>query len=243
MSDPVERLKHLDAAPGSVEADGIALLRARDPYVPPAARKARVRAALATRWNGGAVPAWRRRVAFAAIFFFAGAAGSGVSFGRQWVGERYRRLVAWVTTATTSAPEAPAAVRVAPAAPVEAPAAPVDEPAPAREHVRLAHVEARSARHAGRAIPVVDDEPTLVATAMRALRRDHDAELAAGLLDDYLRRWPNGALFEEALALAIEAANDRGDARARTFAMEYVRRFPNGRFGEAARRTLARPAP
>ena len=78
---------------------------------------------------------------------------------------------------------------------------------------------------------------------MRALRQDHDAELAAALLDDYLRRWPNGALVEESLALAIEAANARGDARARVFASEYLRRFPNGRFAEPARRTIARTAP
>jgi hypothetical protein len=88
------------------------------------------------------------------------------------------------------------------------------------------------------------DEPTMVAMAMRALRRDHDPARAARLLDDYLALWPDGALVEEALALGIEAARARGDARAPALAADYLRRFPGGRFADAARRTLAqRPAP
>jgi hypothetical protein len=249
VSEPiVTRLKEVEAAPGSVEAEGVELLRSRERREPTAAAKTRVRAALEARGRGGPVARWR--LAFVAGVLVAGLAASGVSFGRQWVGEGYRRLMSWIQP-LPPAPEVEApptrSARLAPAEPSEA--APVEPPAPpaapsVREHVRPARVEVPRTRAAGaRPIPVVDDEPTLVATAMRALRHDHDAELAAGLLDDYLRRWPNGALIEEALALAIEAANARGDARAPAFAAEYVRRFPSGRFGEAARRTLARPAP
>jgi hypothetical protein len=251
VSEPiVTRLRDVEAAPGSVEAEGVELLQSRERREPTAAAKTRVRAALEARARGGATPA-RWRPALVAGVLVVGLAASGVSFGRQWVGEGYRRLMIWIQPLSRPPEEAPPPrpARAAPAAPsdvvlVEPLSPPPVAPAPVREHARASRVEAPRARvPASRPIPVVDDEPTLVATAMRALRHDHDAELAAGLLDDYLRRWPNGALIEEALALAIEAANARGDARARVFAAEYVGRFPSGRFGEAARRTLARPAP
>ena len=90
------------------------------------------------------------------------------------------------------------------------------------------------------------DEPRLVASAVRALRRDNRPARAAALLSEYLQRWPNGALAEEALALAIEAAQaDKGArggrARAQSLASSYLRRYPDGRFVETARRALSTP--
>jgi hypothetical protein len=93
------------------------------------------------------------------------------------------------------------------------------------------------------AAPGPAEDPTPVVSAMRALRRDGDAARASALLDDYLRQHPTGALAEEALALAIEAATVRGDARARVLAAQYVTRYPHGRFRPAAERALARQAP
>jgi hypothetical protein len=250
VKEPLERLTDLEPTAGSTEAEGIALLRARQRHRPPMAQKARVRAALESR--AGAVATWRRRPAVVAVIFAAillvGQAASSTSFGRGWVGAHYRRLLAWVSPQATPAP-APVArpgSLVTPAiaqVPAEALTVPAAPPHPAR--APASHAEALPPRHV--TAPVINaaitDEPTLVATAMRALRRDHDPAGAGRLLDDYLRRWPDGALIEEALALAIEAANARGDARARTFATAYLQRFPSGRFGEAARRTLAHAAP
>jgi hypothetical protein len=243
VTKPLQRL--IDGAPdaGSLEGEGVALLRERGRHEPSPLQKARVRAALEA--DSGAGATWRGRPAMLAVVFAAillvGGAISSTSFARQWVGAQVRRLVAWVAPQAAPAAAPQAAPARAPATPVivEAPAElPVAAAPPRQPRVVAPRVEARAPKHA--AMPVIDDEPTLVATAMRALRRDHDPVGAGQLLDDYLRRWPNGALIEEALALALEAANARGDARARAFATTYLQRFPAGRFGEAARRTLAR---
>ena len=77
-------------------------------------------------------------------------------------------------------------------------------------------------------------ETAVVMAAVRALRREHDPARAGLLLDDYLRRYPNGVLAEEALALAIEAASARGDVRAAALARMYLARYPQGRFQHAA---------
>jgi hypothetical protein len=76
--------------------------------------------------------------------------------------------------------------------------------------------------------------------ATGALRRDGDAARASRILDDYFRRFPHGSLSEEALALAIDAASARGDARARTFAKRYLEQFPRGNFRAKAERVLTR---
>jgi hypothetical protein len=74
-------------------------------------------------------------------------------------------------------------------------------------------------------------ERTEVLDAMIALRRNHDPERAAVLLEKYLSAHPRGALHEEALALAIEAADARADrASAQSLARLYQARYPRGRF-------------
>ena len=78
-------------------------------------------------------------------------------------------------------------------------------------------------------------ETTLLMAAVHSLRREHDPLRAGVLLDDYLARYPSGVLAEEALALAIDAASARGDARAVTLAHRYLQRYPHGRFQQAAR--------
>jgi hypothetical protein len=251
------RLRDRDAVPGSMEAHGIALLRQRVRYQPAAAAKARVRAAVEAR--DGASWAWRWRPVVVAAILLVGAAGSSASFGRQWVGAGYHRLLALISPSAIAPP--PDARHVdgtvgVPAAAGEAAAVqPLAEapvvPERTRPHGRIERPLRRApVSVAVRREPIIEatdgpkDEPTLVATAMRALRRDHDPARAARLLDDYLVRWPDGALVEEALALGIEAARARGDARESTLAAEYLRRFPSGRFADAARRALApRPTP
>ncbi len=76
-------------------------------------------------------------------------------------------------------------------------------------------------------------ESELLVAATEQLRREHAADRAAALLDEDLRRFPNGTLVEEAYALALEAVN--GD-RAAALAREYLARFPSGRFRAAAER-------
>jgi hypothetical protein len=85
-------------------------------------------------------------------------------------------------------------------------------------------------------VAAVARERTEVLDAMVALRRDHDAVRAGALLDDYLTAHPRGVLREEALVLAVEAADARGDAgTARRLARAYQAAFPGGRFTPFAR--------
>jgi hypothetical protein len=84
-------------------------------------------------------------------------------------------------------------------------------------------------------------ERTEVLDAMVALRRDRAPITAGRLLDTYLSAHPNGALREEALVLAIEAAAARNDLpAARRLARQYQSAYPTGRFREFAE-AAARP--
>ncbi len=79
-------------------------------------------------------------------------------------------------------------------------------------------------------------ERTEVLDALVALRREHDAVRAGALLTRYLAAHPHGALREEALVLAIEAADARNDAAgAQQLARTYQTEFPAGRFLTFAR--------
>lgn len=88
--------------------------------------------------------------------------------------------------------------------------------------------------------PRAGEDPSLVAEALRALRKQGDAARAQALLDQYLKANPRGALSEDALALSIEAAAARKDPRAADYARRYLARYPNGRFRGVAERALAR---
>jgi hypothetical protein len=87
------------------------------------------------------------------------------------------------------------------------------------------------------------DDTGLVFEAMRALRREGQPAQATSLLDEYLRRHPNGSMAEEALALSVEAASARGDARARDFIAQYFARYPNGQFRGVVESARARLSP
>ena len=106
----------------------------------------------------------------------------------------------------------------------ERPAAPVPATEACPASIALARTAPPTTAAAAR-------ERTQVLDAMIALRRDHDPVSAGAMLQHYLTSHPNGALREEALVLAIEAARARGDlALARGLAREYQGSYPNGRF-------------
>jgi hypothetical protein len=105
--------------------------------------------------------------------------------------------------------------------------------------VRPAAPRASITRQPGAAVR----ERSEVLDAMVVLRRAHDPVRAGAMLERYLAGHPRGALREEALALAIEAADARGDAgAARAWAKAYQTAYPAGRFGEFARHHVE-PAP
>jgi hypothetical protein len=82
------------------------------------------------------------------------------------------------------------------------------------------------------------EDPSQVALAVRALRWQGEPARAQALLDDYLKTHPRGALAEDALALAMEAAALRKDPRAMEYARRYLSGYPSGRFRGLAERLL-----
>ncbi len=132
------------------------------------------------------------------------------------------------------APALEVAPRLVVSTPVVRPAAPLDlvEP-PTVQSAPLPSVKRTDRLAAG-------EDPSRVAEAVRALRKQGNPARAQQLLDQYLRENPRGALAEDALALSIEAAAARKDPRAADYAKRYLARYPNGRFRGVAERALAR---
>jgi hypothetical protein len=152
----------------------------------------------------------------------------------------------WIVPTLDDAP--PATPRSTPLpARAEKPSAPVPPAAaaaPAIETVdarRISRPPPRSAPKKAAASPLpsaasVARERTEVLDALVALRREHDAIRAGALLTRYLAAHPQGALREEALVLAIEAADARKDGpAAERLAQTYQAEFPGGRFLSFAR--------
>ena len=79
---------------------------------------------------------------------------------------------------------------------------------------------------------------TLMMEALQA-RRAGDTARAQQLTAEYQKKYPNGALKEEALAIAFESAAARKDASAARLAQKYLSAFPHGRFRAQAEQVLA----
>lgn len=211
---------------------GIRILRTVERAPRPPEMKTRVWAALQQASEKG-TPRFRalglgafKKVALAASLFAFAATAAG-AIGGRWIAKRVAAL------RTPSAPavvhERPRVVRrlaQATPPPVVEPARPPLPPPAKRPAVR--EVEAPRF-HPVAASPA--RERTQVLDALIALRRDHDPERAQALLDPYLQRSRHGALREEALVLAIEAADARSDrAGAARLARVYQDEYPGGRF-------------
>jgi hypothetical protein len=239
----VNRLRD-EVGQGAIHEKGIDLVR-RTPGTPTdaelrrrvwaAVKDAEPRGARARRW----IPVRSFAVA-GVVLFLGGSAAAMIGYGRHWV---------WPSAAAPAAtppavsprvaapgPRAPAPALTATPAPPEA--APAAAPIPSARP-RLAHAAPQRAVEIAPAATAATAERTQVLDAMIALRHDHDAARAGHLLDHYLVTHPHGALREEALALAIEAATARGDgATAHRLSASYLDGYPRGRFRDFARDTL-----
>jgi hypothetical protein len=92
--------------------------------------------------------------------------------------------------------------------------------------------------------PAPPEEAALVMAALRSLRRENNPARAGTLAQNYLTRFPEGVLTEEALAIGIEAAVARHDAAVATaLAKQYLGRYPTGRFAGLARKTASATRP
>ena len=83
------------------------------------------------------------------------------------------------------------------------------------------------------------EEVELVFEATDALLNAGDARRAGGLLDEYLAKFPGGAIHEYALHLAVRAAAARHAAEATSLAERYLREYPHGTFRAHAARVVA----
>jgi len=210
-----------------VSERGIELLRAVQPPPPQPELKRRVWVAM--QQSGAGAPArvrpgvLRLAVLGAGVMVFAATAAAAI--GGRWIVRQVEHF-----RAAPPAPEvAPVVVRhdhVHPARALAEAPPPAAEP-PAAPALR----ELDRPRPHRMAVAPVTNERTQVLDALIALRRDHDARRASALLDAYLAGNRHGALREEALVLALEAADARQDVvRSVRLAQTYRDEFPNGRF-------------
>lgn len=206
------------------------LLRADGPLRPPPAWKAQGRAVvfagarqpIRPRWPAGGLAAG----AMALIV---------VGMAWAWSARQARPL----TVKATDRPAVPGEGRdggtaaVPPLAAVRGSSSPVAQPP--RGHPPPAAPRPAPAAHPRAAAAA--DEATLVHAALRSLRAG-DVDRALVLAEDYLERFPDGLLVEEAWVVALDAAIARGDDSATERARGYLARFPAGRFRTRVAQTL-----
>ena len=247
-----------EGATSPTHARGTGLLRAARPREFSPEMKRRVWLAVKSHRNeeasaGGLRGPGRRLIGLRGAVLIAtvllSAASAGAMIGRRVIARRQATTEVRSSQATQTlraAGDRRLPVRsgsVAVAVPVAAPPNEV-EPSPEAVAPIELHPPSRSHGGRGRTHAVSEATPTkaevaakeqgahqLIVDAMTALRRDHDANRAGVLLDRYLTGNPGGALREEALALAVEAAIARDDRPARDrLGQAYLSRYPSGRF-------------
>lgn len=212
------------------------LFRGVEPVGDLSAMEARVRARLpASPPPAGSVGSWGGAAMIGALL------GAALVAAVLWTGKPWRSAAPDRPSPAASVTEVPLPARDSPAAPAAPAPATVPQGPPATSTAptarRAAHSRARS-RDPAAAVASCDREPldtAVVVDAVAALRRDQDPDRALLLLDYYLKKRPDGALAEEAMALSIEAAVRRDQGGALTRAYKYLGHYPSGRYASYAR--------
>lgn len=220
--------EHLDDPDLSLRA-GAALLAKVPPLELSAMQRRRIRARIDAVSEEPRSLRWLRPAFAVPVLLIVGVAGATV-------GPRiYRTVVPQHSfeqePPTFKAPATPAAQPRA-AAPIAAPAAPSLPESITPEE--LAAEKPAPAPRASQSGPGA----TLMMEALQA-RRAGDTARAQQLTAEYQKKYPNGALKEEALAIAFEAAASRKDPSAAKLAQKYLASFPKGRFRAQAEQVLA----
>jgi hypothetical protein len=234
----VKRLIDQEFATGSPEELLADLVRATPPSEPAPFDRARI----LTRIRGAKRS--RRGVAVRtglAVLLLAGVATAAAAVERAWTARREIATASVVAppVAALAAKSTPVAVAKDEAAPSVA--APGPEAAPAARE-GLAPTAPRADAPKARPVPKPaalalsaaakeGEDPAPVLEAIRALRSEGDPARAGVLLADYLKAHPRSVLAEDALALSIESALARHDARvAGDLAKRYLVQYPSGRY-------------
>ncbi len=217
--------EHLDDADPTLRA-GAALLAKVPPLELSSTQRRRIRA----RIDAAAEPRGMRwlRPAFALpVLLVVGAAGATV--GQRWLRPANPQHLFEQEPSHLVAPK-PAPHVVAPA------------PAPrAPEELALEGEPDAAAKRSAVPMPRASQSGPGASLMMEALqaRRAGDTARAQQLTAEYQKKYPNGALKEEALAIAFESAAARDDAGAAKLAQKYLASFPHGRFRKQAEQVLA----
>jgi hypothetical protein len=220
--------EHLDDPDAAVRA-GALLLAKVPPFELSPAQRRRIRARIdeASERRG---LRWLRPAFALPVLLVVGVAGA--SIGQQWF-----RTVAPQRTFEQEPPRAAAPPKVA--AKQQPAAAPRTEPEP------LITPEMLEPESAAKPTPAPHASPsgpgaTLMMEALQA-RRAGDTARAQQLTAEYQKKYPNGALKEEAAAIAFESAAARNDPSAARLAQKYLSSYPRGRFRKQAEQVLAGP--
>ena len=219
--------EHLDDPDLAIRTSA-ALLSKVQPFELSATQRRRIRARIDAVAEQPRGLAWLRPAFALPVLLVVGVAGATVG----------PRLYRAVVPQSSFEPSPPSAQAAPPVAPVRAPAAPAPAPAPA-EPGSIAPEELETEKPA----PTPHAAPsgpgaTLMMEALQA-RRAGDTARAQQLTLEYQKKYPNGALKEEALAIAFESAAARKDASATRLAQKYLAAFPRGRFRAQAEQVLA----
>ncbi|HVY26217.1 MAG TPA: hypothetical protein VHB79_06675 [Polyangiaceae bacterium] len=216
-----------------------------EPIADDAARRRRVRLAMQQSGRGG----WRLgRGALAVVLLVAGVAGAA---GHQLLRPARPAREEAPPVAPTPAAVVPArsTATTQPIAAANDTAAATPLPSVAAAPLASAFASARvvaprGARRLAAAAPSGDDPGTrLMVEAMQA-RSAGRYSRALALLSDYQRRFPGGALQDEALALQVEMSSLQGsNERSRALGRAYLARFPNGRYRAWVTQSLAAAEP
>jgi hypothetical protein len=217
----MKRLRDHQGAEDPTLARAAALVQAAQPAASNDAMRARVwQAVLEGR------PSRARRVKAGVVVLLL---GGGVALAHPRIGELVQSAFRWALEPKSGTAELPRPIRrIATAKPALAPAAP---------HV-TAEAEPPTPMPPPKRRPAKPSSPhaaALLQDAVRALRNQADPAHAGALAEQYLERFPDGPLAEEAFSIAIEAARAQSNGRATVLTARYLERFPNGRFAAALR--------
>jgi hypothetical protein len=222
----MNRLRDQQGAEDPTLARAAALLQAAQPAIADEAMRARVWQAVLARRCGRTR---RARTGLAVLLL-----GGGLALAAHpRVGELLRDAVGWIkprpetTTTRDTTRDMDTTTTTTATTTTTTQTTPTTDPQPAQPpHTRLTKPPRPAA--------------ALLQEAVLALRTEDDPARAGGLAEQYLARFPDGSLAEEAFSIAIEAARTQSNGRDAALTARYLERFPNGRFAEALRRAEPR---
>lgn len=222
--------EQLDDPDAAVRA-GAMLLAKVPPFEFSAAQRRRIRARIDEASERRSLR-WLRPAFAAPVLLVVGVAGA--SIGQQW----FRSVSPQHVFESQPTHAAPAAPKATPKAPAVAPA-PLSE-TESEPLITPEMLEPESTTKTAPAPRAGQSGPgaTLMMEALQA-RRAGDTARALQLTAEYQKKYPSGALKEEALAIAFESAASRSDPGAARLAQKYLTAFPQGRFRKQAEQVIS----